>query len=169
MIRNIHERVINAPLEPLGVLLDGLGQKDDRLWPSRSWPPMVLDRPLAPGADGGHGAIRYYVSEYEPGRRVRFTFRPRTGIIGAHELSLDALDDEHTRIRHVLIGRSRGTMRLLFPAVVEPLHDAVVEDLFDNAERETTGTVIRRATWSPRVRVLRRLIGGGWLSRAATG
>ena len=27
---------------------------------------MVLDRPLALGADGGHGAIRYYVSEYEP-------------------------------------------------------------------------------------------------------
>ena len=40
MIRNIHERVINAPLEPLGILLDALGQKDDRLWPSRHWPPM---------------------------------------------------------------------------------------------------------------------------------
>ena len=93
MIRNVHERVINAPLEPLGVLLDGLGQKDDRLWPSRYWPPMVLDRPLALGADGGHDDIYYYVSEYEPGRRVRFSFRPRTGIIGAHELSLDALDE----------------------------------------------------------------------------
>ena len=63
MIRNVHERVINAPLEPLGVLLDGLGQKDDRLWPSRYWPPMVLDRPLALGADGGHDDIYYYVSE----------------------------------------------------------------------------------------------------------
>ena len=51
-------------------------------------------------------------------------------------------------------------MRLMFSAVVEPLHDAVVEDLFDNAERETTGTVVRPATWSPRVRVLRRLTGG---------
>ena len=68
MIRNVHERVINAPIEPLGALLDGLGQKDDRLWPSQGWTPMVLDRPLALGADGGHGAIRYYVSEYEPGR-----------------------------------------------------------------------------------------------------
>ena len=67
MIRNVHERVINAPIEPLGALLDGLGQKDDRLWPSQGWTPMVLDRPLALGADGGHGAIRYYVSEYEPG------------------------------------------------------------------------------------------------------
>ena len=99
------------------------------------------------------------MSEYEPGRRVRFTFHPRTGIIGAHELSLDALDDEHTRIRHVLIGRARGAMRLMFSAVVEPLHDAVVEDLLDNAEREATGSVARPASWSPRVRVLRRLTG----------
>ena len=37
MIRNVHERVINAPIESLGALLDGLGQKDDRLWPSQSW------------------------------------------------------------------------------------------------------------------------------------
>ncbi|WP_315584043.1 SRPBCC family protein [Actinomyces viscosus] len=160
MIRNVHERVINAPIEPLGALLDGLGQKGDRLWPSRSWPPMVLDRPLALGADGGHGAIRYYVSEYEPGRRVRFAFHPRTGIIGAHELSLDALDERRTRIRHVLIGRISGAMRLAFPVMVEPVHDAVVEDLFDNAEREATGLVARPATWSPRVRVLRRLSGG---------
>ena len=160
MIRNVHERVINAPLEPLGVLLDGLGQKGDRLWPSRYWPPMVLDRPLAPGADGGHGPIRYHVSEYEPGRRVRFTFCPRTGIVGAHELSLDAVDEKRTRIRHVLIGRTSGTMRGKFPVMVGPLHDAVVEDLFDNAERETTGTVVRPAKWSPRVRVLRRLAGG---------
>ena len=121
---------------------------------------MVLARPLALGADGGHDGIYYYVSEYEPGRRVRFTFHPRTGIIGAHELGLDALDDERSRIRHVLIGRTSGAMRVMFPAAVEPLHDAVIEDLFDNAERETTGTVIRPATWSPRVRVLRRLARG---------
>lgn len=159
MIRNIHERVINAPIESLGVLLDTLGQKGDRLWPSRSWSPMVLDRPLALGADGGHSNIRYYVSEYEPGRRVRFTFRPGTGIVGAHELSLNALGDERSRIRHVLIGRTSGVMRLMFPVMVEPVHDAVVEDLFDNAEREATGLVARPATWSPRVRVLRRLIG----------
>ena len=51
-------------------------------------------------------------------------------------------------------------MRLMFSAAVEPLHDAVIEDLFDNAERETTGTVVRPATWSSRVRVLRHLARG---------
>ena len=91
MIRNVHERVVDAPIERLGALLDGLGQKGDRLWPSQNWPPMVLDRPVSEGGAGGHGAIRYHVAEYEPGARVRFAFEPATGIDGAHELSLDEL------------------------------------------------------------------------------
>lgn len=31
MIRNVHERVVDAPIERLGSLLDGLGRKGDRL------------------------------------------------------------------------------------------------------------------------------------------
>ncbi len=99
---------------------------------------MVLDRPLAVGADGGHGPIRYRVVEYEPGRRVRFVFHPATGISGIHELAVEALGEDRCRMRHVLLGRARGAMRALFPLVVEPLHDAVIEDLLDNAERCTT-------------------------------
>ena len=164
MIRNVHERVVDAPIERLGALLDGLGQKGDRLWPSQNWPPMVLDRPVSEGGAGGHGAIRYHVSEYEPGARVRFAFEPATGIDGAHELSLEKLSDGRCRMRHVLVGRARGRMRPLFSLAVEPLHDAVVEDMFDNAEREATGTLARPAKWSLRVRLLRRLFREGKLA-----
>ncbi|MBF0697319.1 SRPBCC family protein [Actinomyces bowdenii] len=145
MIRNIHERTIQAPASVLAPLLDGLGRDGDRLWPAGSWTPMVLDRPLAVGADGGHGPIRYRVVEYEPGRRVRFVFHPATGISGIHELAVEALGEDRCRMRHVLLGRARGAMRALFPLVVEPLHDAVIEDLLDNAEREATGRVRRPA------------------------
>ena len=164
MIRNVHERVVDAPIERLGALLDGLGQKGDRLWPSQNWPPMVLDRPVSEGGAGGHGAIRYHMAEYKPGARVRFAFEPATGIDGAHELSLDELSDGRCRMRHVLVGRARGRMRPLFSLAVEPLHDAVVEDMFDNAERETTGTLARPAKWSLRVRLLRRLFREGKLA-----
>lgn len=166
MIRNVHEHVVDAPIERLGALLDGLGRKGDRLWPSRNWPPMVLDRPVSAGGEGGHGAIRYHVTEYEPGARVRFAFDPATGIEGAHELSLDALSNGRCRMRHVLVGRARGRMRLLFPLAIEPLHDAVVEDMFDNAERETTGTLAHPAQWTLRVRLLRWLFREG---KTATG
>ena len=53
----------------------------------------------------------------------------------------------------------RNVHERVINAPIEPLHDVVVEDLFDNADREATGTVVRPAAWSSRVRVLRRLTG----------
>lgn len=53
----------------------------------------------------------------------------------------------------------RNVHERVINAPIETLHAAVVEDLFDNAEREATGTVVRPAAWSSRVRVLRRLTG----------
>lgn len=157
-MRNVHERVIDAPAASVGVLLDGLGSEQDRLWPAPVWPPMRLDRPLAVGADGGHDEIRYSVSRYEPGRRVEFRFDPAIGLDGFHALEVEPVDAGSCVLRHVLVGRPRGRMRLLVPLVVRWLHDAVVEDLLDNAERAATGTVAKPYRHSLWVRLLR------WLS-----
>lgn len=153
-LHNVHERTIDASPEEVGALLDRLGSEGDPLWPS-GWQPMRFDRPLQVGADGGHGGVRYWVSEYEPGRRVRFTVHPVTGIDGYHELEVEPLSDSRCVLRHVLEGEPRGVMRLLVPLMVESLHDAVLEDLLDNAERAATGTVARPAQWSPWVRLWR--------------
>lgn len=150
-LQNVHERTIHAPAEVVGALLDRLAAPDDPLWPGR-WLPMRLDRPLQVGARGGHGDVSYRVTAYEPGRRVRFDFDPATGIDGHHELIVEPLDEERCRMRHVLEGRPRGMMRLLVPLVVEQLHDAVLEDLLDNAERAATGHVAEPARWSAWVR-----------------
>lgn len=160
MIRNTHERTLEASSARVGALLETLGQPNDHLWPSPHWAPMLLDRPLGIGAEGGHGSIRYRVSEYEPGRRVRFTFTQGTGIDGMHELSVEPLTDDRCRLRHVLIGRPRGLMRLLAPLAVESLHDAVLEDLLDNAERQATGRLSSAARWSPWVRLWRWIVEG---------
>lgn len=50
-----------------------------------------------------------------------------------------------------------GRRVLLWPTVVRRLHDALVEDLLDNAERATTGHVDHPAVWSRSVRVLHAL------------
>ncbi|NED98556.1 DUF2867 domain-containing protein [Phytoactinopolyspora halotolerans] len=157
-MRNIHVRTIDAPAAVVGPFLDGIGQDGDRLWPSPAWVPMRLDRPVQVGADGGHGPIRYWVTEYEPGRRVRFAFHPEGGIEGYHELSVEPLDDQRCTVRHVLDAQPRGAMRVLVPLAVRWAHDAVLEDLLDNAERAATGTVRQPARWSPWVRFLRRFL-----------
>lgn len=157
-MHNVHERTIAAPAAELGAMLDRLGGPEDPLWPSPAWTPMVLDRPLQVGAKGGHGPIRYRVTAHEPGRRVAFTFHPATGLLGTHTFTLTPLGADRCRLRHEITGTTRGAMRLLFPVAVEALHDALLEDLLDNAERAATGHVRRPAHWSPWIRVLHRLI-----------
>ncbi|BDH58816.1 hypothetical protein MTP03_37550 [Tsukamurella sp. PLM1] len=156
-IHNVHERVVAAPPDALAPLLDALGGTEDVLWPAPAWEPMILDGPPVAGADGGHGPIRYRVVEAERGRRIRFEFHSTPGIEGYHEISVEDAAGGATLIRHVLDCRAHGRMRLVGPVLLEPLHDAVLEDLLDNAERGTTGAVSRPARWSRWVRLLRVL------------
>lgn len=156
-VRNVHERVIDAPAAAVGALLDRLSAADDPIFPTPAWPRMRLDRPLAVGADGGHGRIRYHVTAYEPGSRVRFDTPPGGGLDGYHELTVAPLGAERCRVRHVLECEVRGAGILQWGLVIRHLHDTMIEEIFDNIERAAAGGVARPVRWSPWVRLLHRL------------
>lgn len=160
-VLNVHERLLSASPEEVGALIDTLAGPNDRLWPHSDWPDMRFDRPLAPGAIGGHGPIRYVVSHYVPGRWIRFTFTGPRGFAGFHELAVHAAHGQ-TVLHHSLAMRTRGSARLTWPLMFRPLHDAVVEDCLDRAEQATTGSVARPTQWSRYVRLLR------WFARRAS-
>ncbi len=150
-LENHHRRHLAATPTQVGSLLDTLSSPGDRLWP-RPWPPMRFNGPLAVGADGGHGPIRYRVVRYEPGVRVAFAIhRPFTG---EHGLEVVAHADGAV-LHHWLFGEAVGRDALGWRLAFRWLHDALIEDGFDRAERELTGTVRRPAQWSPAVRLLR--------------
>lgn len=167
-VRNVHERVLSAPLPRVGALIDGLASAQDGLWPRHLWPPMRLDRPLAVGAAGGHGPVRYVVEAYEPGREVRFRFTGPRGFVGGHRLEAVAHPAGGVRLRHTLEMRIRGAARLTWPLVFRPLHDALLEDAFERAETGL-GLPPRRTPWSPWVQLLRRLLGTRRPRRRSTG
>lgn len=159
-IENVHERVVDASPEAAGALLDSLSSPDDRLWPSRRWPAMRLDRGLTVGSDGGHGPVRYAVARYEPGRLAAFAFTAKFPVDGEHRLEALPAPGGRARLVHTLTGRPHGWMRLGWPLCFRWLHDALIEDGFDRAEAELAG-----AAWQPRplpahVRALRRLLSG---------
>lgn len=154
-MHNVQRRRIDAPAASVGALIDRLAGPDDPLWPSHAWPPMRFDRPLQVGAVGGHGAIRYSVAEYEPGRRIRFHPDPTIGLHGYHEFRVEPAGDASVLV-HDLVGRASGGMVLAWPLAVRWLHEAVLQDALDNAERAATGIVRRPARWTPWVRLLRR-------------
>ncbi|MCB2223555.1 MAG: SRPBCC family protein [Actinobacteria bacterium] len=157
-IANVHRRRLDAPAGDVAALLSTLASDDDRLWPHRTWPPMRFDRPLGPGADGGHGPIRYVVESVEPGRSVTFRFTGPPGLAGTHAFEV-ATDGDATALTHTIDGRASARFALPWLLVYRPLHDALVEDALDRAERETCGEVASPARWSWWVRMLRRLAG----------
>jgi hypothetical protein len=156
MVRNVHERRLPVPVDRLGPLLERVGGPDDVLWPSPPWVPMVLDGPVAVGASGGHGPIRYRVVGYEPGRRIEFAFHPDLGLRGGHTFTAEPDGPDATVLRHVAEGRLSWPMTLLWPLAVRWMHDAVLEDLLDRAEIAMGTGPARPARWSPWVRLLRR-------------
>ncbi len=139
MIENVHERQVPG---------DGWVDRVTDLWPA-DWPKLRLDRPLGIGADGGHGFVRYRCTGYEPGKRLEFTFSPGLGLIGTH-----VFEAVPGGVRHTLRGRPIGWMRLWWPLAVRWLHDALIEDLFDNIS-VSAGQRIEPARWSGWVRLLR--------------
>lgn len=156
-MRNVQQRPINAPAATVGALLDQVAGPDDVVWPVPAWPPLLLDAGLSAGSRGGHGPIRYAVTAHEPGRRLRFAFDRSCGVSGTHELLVEPEGLDRCRITHTIDARTHGAMRLLWPLAVRWLHEALTQDLLDNAERVATGRPpARPARWSRWVRLMRR-------------
>ncbi len=154
-IRNIHSRRL-PDCQELGRLLDSLAGPEDRVWPARQWPRLRLDGPLAVGARGGHGPIRYQVVDYVPGSQVRFAMTDPTLWRGWHRLELLRLDNQ-IEIRHELEVQPTWKGRLLWMVALRWLHDALIEDAFDQVEQELGLAPPRPARWSCWVRLLRAL------------
>lgn len=154
VIINIHQRPLPAPATDVGALIGGLGGKGDRLWPADRWVPMRLDRPLSVGASGGHGFIRYAVTAYQPGVGVTFTFGPGVGLRGTHRFEVDAVSASRAVLRHTIEAKPYGWMRIGWPVAVRWLHDSLIEDALDNAERALTGAVREPSRQSLWVRLL---------------
>jgi hypothetical protein len=160
-IYNRHERKIQASASDVGTLLDTLSGPVDQLWPVEDWPPMKFDTLLQEGARGGHGPVRYRVTEYVPGCRVVFQFDGdglTGGLDGRHLFEVISRRDGAV-IRHVVDADCDFRMWAKWLILIEPLHDALIEDAFDRVEKKLHGVVAKRARWSLWVRFLRKMRG----------
>jgi hypothetical protein len=159
-VLNIHERELPAESGEVGALIDSLTSRNDRLWPGALWPAMRFDRPLAVGAVGGHGPIRYVVEAYHPGRLVRFRFTAPSGFDGHHWLEVLPGAADSTLLRHTICMRVSGTALLLWPLAIRHLHDALLEDALALAQASLGAIPVVRP-WSPWVKFLRWAMSGG--------
>jgi hypothetical protein len=166
-VLNIHERELRAGSAEVGALIDSLASDQDRLWPRTFWPPMRLDRPLGPGAAGGHGPIAYVIEEYRPGQLVKFRFTSPRGFDGHHWLEILPGAEHYTRLRHTIQMRISGWALLSWPFVVRHLHDALLQDALALAQA-SLGIAPVVSPWSWRVKFLRWAMSGGRARRQQT-
>ncbi|SHO50825.1 hypothetical protein [Desulfopila aestuarii] len=90
-ITNIHTRVVHQGRGKLSGILDYLSSKDDQLWTSEQWPPMISRKGLSEGAVGGNGPIKYSIRKYVPGNSIEFKFIKPDGFNGTHTLEITEL------------------------------------------------------------------------------
>ncbi len=156
-MKNVHERIVQGAPAEVWELVETLATSDDKLWPRDPWPKMKLDNGLTVGSRGGHDTVRYHVERIEPGRSVVFRFEPPTGLEGTHTFEVLAAGSA-TSIRHTISAEPTGTMHVAWPLMVRWLHDALIEDGFDNAEAALSGAPVNRSRHSFYVRQLIRAL-----------
>ncbi len=150
---SVHERVLPAPADEVGALID----RPERMWPDR-WPPMRLGSPIRVGEESRRGFLCEEVIDYRPGERLAFRVTSPEQLHGKHRFEVEPAGERQTVLRHVLDVAPDGAGRLLWPLVVRPLHDALLEDILDRAETAVGGSPAPRG-WSRQVRLLRWYIG----------
>ncbi len=156
-VLNIHRRIIAQPIEKVAPLLDTLASKEDRIMPTAQWPPIRLDQGLQPGSKGGHGPIRYTVSEYLPGALVKFLFSRPRGFRGHHWFEITDLKNGQTEIKHTIDMQVVGIDILTWSFAIRWLHDALIEDGFDKIENIYL-TENKKTKWTIGVRFLRWIL-----------
>jgi len=148
---NIHSRVLRAPIEAVQPWIERSWSGGDKdIYPRdvvRSWrknPPEVAKDALVPGVTRmGHGPFCFRFEEWD-GRRWRVTVE-KAGYLGWHGFDLEPVASG-SRIIHTIDLQLRGMARLMWPLMIAPLHDWIVEAMFDRLEEALrTGAVPQKS------------------------
>ena len=153
-VLNVHRRVLPARGPAAEALLRSLASHEDRMWPGDKWWPQRFDGGLVPGSKGGHGPVKYKVESVAP-RHVVYRFPSKGWFRGTHAFHLRD-HPNGTELVHTLDGSTHGIGLVLWPLLVRPLHDALLEDVLDRAERSAGRAPVPPANHSGYVRFLRR-------------
>jgi hypothetical protein len=87
----------------------------------------------------------YTVSSYTPRHHIRFEFGG--GRQGFHEFTLQEVDGTTCLLRHVTKAKLTFSSAWRWYFLIRPLHNALIEDLFDKVESQVA-KVVHPQVWS---------------------
>ncbi|MBS1508287.1 MAG: hypothetical protein JSS79_16730 [Bacteroidetes bacterium] len=153
---NIHTREIQQPKTEIVKLFKTLATDNDMMLATDKWSPMKLDKGLQVGSKGGHGPIKYFVTDYQQDKSITFQF-DLTGFNGFHKFELKELETHKTELCHIIDMTTTGSATLKWLLAIRWLHDAYIEDAFDKVENHFTINK-KRSEWNLWVRALRKIM-----------
>lgn len=135
-IINVHQREYGEGITTISEILDSLSSKNDRLWPNEIWPPMKLNDGLEINSSGGHGPISYYVSQYDKGKSIEFTFTRPVDFKGTHAFEIIEKAENTILLRHTIDMTVNLKGFLMWYLAIKWLHDALLEDCLDKVHNQ---------------------------------
>ncbi|XMO85752.1 hypothetical protein AAFN75_13245 [Algibacter sp. AS12] len=146
---------MNLSKDEVGLLLETLSSKDDKVWPKTNWPAIRFKDGLNVGAKGGHGIIQYEIEGNIPGDEIVFRFLKPHGFNGIHKFEIKDLGDNTTEVKHSIIMITEGIVATLkWALVIRWLHDALIENAFDTIENNALDKK-KHTKWNLWVRIWR--------------
>ena len=156
-VLNVHSRVIECQKSQIDQLLETLTSQEDKVWPSEQWPKMFFKDGFKLGSKGGHGPIRYTITQIKKGELLEFKFTSPQGFDGHHRFEMSIQNENQQKLKHTIDMNTRGLASLKWLIVIRPLHDALIEDLLDKIETQLTDNN-KKSQWSLWVRFLRMIL-----------
>jgi hypothetical protein len=155
-VLNIHSRLITQPKNEVAKLFKTLATENDLMLATDKWSPMKLDDGMQIGSKGGHGPIRYFVTDYLQDISVTFQF-DFTGFNGFHKFELFETGQNKTLLKHTIAMTTTGSATFKWAMAIRWLHNAFIEDAFDKVENYFT--IDKKITrWSLWVSILRKIM-----------
>ncbi len=155
-VSNIHKRLINQPKSVIVRVFNTLATDNDMMLATDKWPPMKLNKGLQVGSKGGHGPIRYFVTEFNPEKSIAFQFDMK-GFNGSHRFDITPVDTNRTELSHIVDLTTTGSASYYWAFAIRWLHDAYIEDAFDKVENHFTENK-KSSEWSIWVKLLRKIM-----------
>lgn len=153
-VKNVHRRIIGQTKQEIWEQFEKLSSKEDKIWPYRQWPAIRFNHGLKVGSQGGHGPIRYTIIKKSFKDGVLFKFTGPKGFDGTHEFKILELEDSTVEVSHVINMATSGWDTYYWLFVVRWIHDALIEDAFDNLEN-LFSTAKKKTSYSIWVKCLR--------------
>ncbi len=129
---NYHGRRLSRPASEVYERLMRMGSGLDDLWPLASIP-MKTEGALAVGVQSGHGPIRYQLFAIEDQGRIEWRFTMER-LQGRYEYAIVPAG-KGTLVENVIDGSLSGDLVEVWPKAIGPLHDWVLERIFDRLDQ----------------------------------